>query len=464
MTHSKQFVYLKQRGAVLLISMIFIIVFSALAVSMATLSGTNVQIADNQRKADGARSCAESGLQVVRYWLNRVSIPGTTAQSQRFAQTATSLRNVMAASGNTNITTSYDGSRITIPPVTLNYARQQSFSAVITQIDADTLQLDITGAYGSLSRTIRTNYKFGTRSHSAFDFGVASKGPLSLAGNVDLEGANVSVEASVYIESNNSNLALSVIGSSTIAGDVSIVNPIANVLLQGGKAGIGGETGQAAIDHHVFLGAPPTDFPTPNPNYFRHYATNVINSTTNIPSGATFENARIVSGTNPTFTNQVTLKGVTFIETPNVVTFAGSATIIGIIVGDGDPEDDSGTNQIIFHGNVNSQPVTNLPNEERFADIKTETGTFVMAPGFSTSFGGNFHTLNGVIAASGIKFYGNAGGTVNGSIINYSDEAMTLTGNSDLYFNRSGTDHVPAGFIPEIVLQYAPSSYSEVVF
>jgi hypothetical protein len=430
---------------------------------MATLSSANLQIAENQRKADGARTSAESGLQIIRFWISRVSIPGTTATSQRFAQIASSLQNTLATSGITNVTASYDGSRITIPSVTLNSVKQQSFSAVITQIDPDTLQLDITGTYGPLTRTIRTNYNFGTRAQSVFDFGVASRGPVSLAGNIQLEGVNVSVEASAYIESNNSILALSIIGNSQIAGDVSIVNPIANVFLQGGQAGIGGETGQTAIKNHVFFGVPPTDFPTPNPNHFRHYTTNVIDSTTSIPSGATFENVRIVAGTNPTFSGHVTLKGVVFVEAPNVVTFAGTADVIGIVVGDGDPTDNSGTNQIAFQGNVYSQPVTNLPNEEKFAGLKDETGTFVMAPGFELSFGGNFHTLNGAIASNGVRFFGNAGGTVNGSILNYSDETMTMTGNSDLYFNRSGTDRVPAGFVPEIVLQYDPSSYSEIV-
>jgi hypothetical protein len=39
---------------------------------------------------------------------------------------------------------------------------------------------------------------------------------------------------------------------------------------------------------------------------------------------------------------------------------------------------------------------------------------------------------------------------------------MTLSGNSDLLFNRSGLDEVPAGFVPDIVLNYDRSSYSEV--
>ena len=86
-----------------------------------------------------------------------------------------------------------------------------------------------------------------------------------------------------------------------------------------------------------------------------------------------------------------------------------------------------------------------------------------MAPGFSASFGGNFDTLNGAIAANGIEFFGNAGGTIAGSVLNYSDTPMILSGNSDLFFNRSGITEIPAGFEPEIVLHYDPASYDEPV-
>ena len=157
------------------------------------------------------------------------------------------------------------------------------------------------------------------------------------------------------------------------------------------------------------------------------------------------------------------LKGIVYIETPNVVTFTGGADITGIIVGDGDIQDNSSVNQIIFRGNVDSHPITELPMEEQFNGLHDQTGTFVMAPGFHVSFGGSFSTLCGAISGNGVEFFGNAGGTINGSVINYSDEKMTLSGNSDLYFNRSGTTEVPAGFVPEIVLEYDPSSYSELL-
>ncbi|NLH15884.1 MAG: hypothetical protein GX455_04845 [Phycisphaerae bacterium] len=86
-----------------------------------------------------------------------------------------------------------------------------------------------------------------------------------------------------------------------------------------------------------------------------------------------------------------------------------------------------------------------------------------MAPGFSVSFGGNFGTLNGAIAGNGINFYGNAGGTIAGSVVNYSPTPMTLSGNSDLFFNRSGVNDIPTGFIAEIVMHFDPVSYSENV-
>jgi hypothetical protein len=329
-------------------------------------------------------------------------------------------------------------------------------------MDANTVRVDITGANASITRTIRVNYGFGTRTRTVFDFGLASKGPVLLSGNIGLEGVNRSIESDTYIESLNSPLALSITGNSQIGGDVSIVNPLASVNLQGGQAGIGGETGQPAIDNHVTLGVPPAEFPEPNPDHFEHFAANIVDSSTDTSADAVFENVRIVAQTNPVFSGHVTLKGVVFIETPNVVQFTGTADIVAIIVGDGDQTDNSGANEIRFLGTVDSLPVSELPCEEQFMAIRDEAGTFVIAPGFHLSFGGNFITLNGAIAGNGIEIFGNAGGRINGSIINYSDEGMRLTGNSDLYFNRPEAGNLPAGFVPQIILQYDPTSYSEV--
>ena len=102
---------------------------------------------------------------------------------------------------------------------------------------------------------------------------------------------------------------------------------------------------------------------------------------------------------------------------------------------------------------------------ESFGDLRNETGTFMMAPGFEVSMGGNFGTLNGCIAANGVNFYGTAGGTIGGSVLNYSDQPMVMEGNGDLFFNRTGETEIPVGFEPvlNIVIKYDPSDYDEVL-
>lgn len=452
-----------RKGSALVLSLIFLVMFSAMAVTMASMSGSNVQVAENHRKLGTTRGCAESGIEVLRYWMSKVEMSGTTLPSQRFSQLATVLQNELTAAGVTNVTPVLNGSTITIPSVTLQSSGNQSFTATFTKISDDNIRLDVTGHYGSLSRTIRTDYIFTTRAHNVFDYGVASKGPISLSGNIDLDGYNIDVESNAYIETDQL-LALSIIGNSQIAGHVEIANPLAYVYLQGGKAGIGGMTGEAATQPpYTTIGVEPTEFPEMYPAQFYGYATNVLSETADLAADATYDNLRIPAGRNPHFSGHATLRGVIYVQTPNVVTFSGGVTITGLIVTNGSSTDDSGTNQLNFTGNITCYPVSQLPQETQFQGLHTQTGTFMIAPGFRASFGGSFATLSGAIAANGIDFSGNAGGTINGSILNYANATMTLSGNSDLMFNRSGLTDVPAGFVPEIVMQYDPSAYSEVM-
>jgi hypothetical protein len=460
-----------QKGSALILSLMFVIMFFSLAVAVAGMSGANVQIAENHRKIDTARSCAESGLEVLRYWLNKIEISGTTPEELRFDVLYAKLADVLKAGGATNIKLCFTGSAIMIDNVSLDSSLGKTFSAVLTKVfeddeddpydddDVEGVQVDVTGHYKSFNRKIRTKYEFEDRADTVFDFGVASKGPVSLSGNVDLAGVNLMVESNAYIESENTQQALLIVGNSQIAGEVKIVNPYAYVYLQGGKAGIGGDTGADAMDH-VKIGVGACEFPEMNPGAYAGYATNTLTGDTT--ADASYENLRIPANRNPNFSGQVTLKGVIFIEAPNVVTFSGGVDITGIIVTNGDSTDNSGTNQLVFTGNVAGHPVTELPQTAQFAGLHDDTGTFIMAPGFHVGFGGSFSTLSGAIAANGIQMWGNAGGVINGSIINYSDAQMTLQGNTDLYFNRSGLSDVPAGFVPRLILEYDNSSYMEI--
>ncbi|MHC4724273.1 MAG: pilus assembly PilX family protein [Planctomycetota bacterium] len=426
----------RRRGAVLLLSMIFVMIFSALAVSFAAFSGANVQLATNQQKVSQALATAESGLEVTRYWLDGIYVPSIVAESQRFQYISDYFQGGLDYYGITNIVPTYSTEQIVIPAVTIDSTKNLTFEAIVDKISNDVLQLEVTGHYGNINRKIRVQYGFYQRGNPIFDYGIASKGPLALEGKVDLSGANVAVESSVYIEAIGEPTALTLEGACSIAGDVSIVDPDAAVIV-GDTSSIGGETGQAAIDNHVFRNAPPADFPVPNPGYFEQYIEDgndhVI--TGDVASNITIQNVRIPPNTNPTFSGNVTIRGVIYIEQPNTVTFTGDVDIIGMIVADGNYEAPLAENSITFEGSVFTQSIENLPATEEFSALKEEKGTFMMAPGFSVNMGGSFETINGTICANGINFYGQAGGIIEGSVINYSDTPMTLSGNSDLIFN-----------------------------
>ncbi|MHC4721552.1 MAG: pilus assembly PilX family protein, partial [Planctomycetota bacterium] len=79
-------------GAVLIIAVIFVALFSSLGLALLTMSSTNVQVANNHYKANRALESAQSGLEVTRYWLGRVAMPGSTSPADRFT-TMTGLVN-----------------------------------------------------------------------------------------------------------------------------------------------------------------------------------------------------------------------------------------------------------------------------------------------------------------------------------------------------------------------------------
>ncbi len=452
---------------VLIMAMIFLVVFSSLAVAMANFSNANLQVASNLMEANRASVCAESGLETIRYWMDKVAFSGTIDDDERLSYVASSLNEAFEDSGINSLQardlSEYGYNCIVIPYVVKDSSESEFFYGILNQPDTDTLRLYVVGFHDSISRVIQVDYAFGTRANTVFDYGVATKGPLSLQGNVLITGLNYAVESNAYIESLNNALALYIKGNSQIGGDVKIANPLGYVDLQGGQAGIGGDTGQDAIDYHVTTGVPVTEWPEPDTSYYEGYVTSTMDANTDTSADVTLQNIRIPAGLNPHFSGNATIMGVVFIETPNVVTFTGNVDVTGIIVGDGDWTDDSGSNQIYITGNVSSDPVSDLPADAEFDGIREDEGVFMMAPGFAVSMGGSFSILNGAIAANGVTFFGSAGGTVEGSIINYSDTLMDLSGNTDLYLNRSGLDEVPAGFVPQIIMQYVSSSYSEIL-
>jgi hypothetical protein len=449
-------VYPKRKGAILIISMIFVLIFSVLAVSMASMSGMNVQLASNQHKVGYALGSASSGLEVQRYWLSRVIFPSTISPANYLSTIIGFVQNDLAYNNISNITLNSDGS---ISPVTLDSNAGQTFSAQLFMdtLNPNILQVRTTGGNAPVTRKIQVGFDIGPYEHPIFHYGLATKGPLNYTGNPVTTGVSDNWEADIYIESSGSLAALTVGGNTNFDGDIQIGNAAATVDFQG-DVQIAGETGQDAIDNHVTIGADPVDFPTPDTARFQQYATgDLIDSSTDLSVNNTLVNCRIAAGTNPVFPKSVILQGILFIESPNVVTFTRNVALEGLIVAEGDLTN-QGMDRIDFLGNFASGP---YPEGIEFDPIRQEEGASIIAPGFAATFSGNFSTLEGVIAVSGAYFTGNCQATIQGTIINYSESPMVVAGNATMNFDRANSTKVPAGFDTHRVLYCNPSTYSE---
>ncbi|MBN2182680.1 MAG: pilus assembly PilX N-terminal domain-containing protein [Sedimentisphaerales bacterium] len=458
MSPSYNFIRFKRRGSVLVVAMIFIVVFSALAVALASMSGVNTQIASNQQKMDSARASAESGMEVQRYWLAPVMMPSSTPPSAYLSNIIAYVQNDLADNSITNIVLHYDGS---ISAVSLDTLSGQSFSGQLSiePNDLYTLNVYSSGGNGDISRTIRIGFDIEPYEHPIFNYGLATKGPLTYTGNPTISAVNEAWEADLYVESSGSSTAISTGGNSNFDGEIEIGNPSATVDFKGDVI-IAGEHNQTAIDNHVHVGVDPVEFPTPDTDRFLPYAIgDEINSSTDLGSYTNIlVNCSIAAGTNPVFPKSVIIQGVLFIESPNIVTFSQNVALEGIIVGDGDLTN-PGTDRIDVLGNFASGP---YPEGVEFDAIRDEDGSSVVAPGFAMSFQGNFSTLEGVVAVSGITFSGNVNAQIKGTIINYSDVPMVIEGNAVMNFDRVNSTKIPAGFDTHRVLTYNPSSYQEL--
>ena len=449
---------LNRRGAVLIISMIFVLIFSALAVSMATLSGTNVQLASNQHKVGSAIANTESGHEAMRYWLTRVEIPSSTPPSNYFGIIVDTLQTDLTDNSISNITVYNDGS---IPPVALDSVNGQGFEGeiIIDGNNPNILQVYTTGGGSEITRTIRVHYDIEPYEYPIFDFGMATKGPVHFLGNPTVTGINSNSEADIFIDSQNNPLAMLVTGNTNFDGDIIVGNTLGNVDFFGAVQ-IGGDTGQTAIDNHVTIGNETPEFPVPDTQHFLQYATgDVIKSSTDLSNSMTLTNASIKAGTDPNFLGNITIEGILYIKQPNIVIFNGNVDSRGMIVAEGDPNFAGANNSISFLGNFATNPV---PSGVQFDAIRQEEGSSILAPAFAVTFAGNFSALSGVMAVSGVTFTGNVNAVVEGTIVNYSENPTVIEGNARLNFDRSNNIKVPAGFDTHRILTYNPASYEEL--
>jgi Tfp pilus assembly protein PilX len=448
-----------RNGSALVTCTIILVVISALAVSLAALSGANLQMADKQQEANQAFASTESGLEVMRYWLSRVSVPSSTAPAQYFSTILAHAQSDLAANSISNFQVNDDGS---IAPVMLNSLTGQDFCG---QWSADAtnpaiFRVTASGSSGLAARTLAVQFHIVPYHFRIFNYGMATKGPLVLKYNPRFLSAMQSWEADIYVESANSLIAVNIGKNATLAGNLEIGNPMATVSC-GGTLNMGGTLSHVAEEDRP-------DFPVPDVRHFRQYATGpVIGPATDLSGASTaWPNAVITAGTNPTFPGNVTIQGILYVEAPNTVMFSRNTTLQGMIVAEGDVNS-PGANKISFGDPLDPATPSNFssgpyPAGAQFDALRSEVGSCILAPGFAVSFYKNFSAINGVIAASGLYFANNASATVKGTLINYSEQPTVVERNINLTFDRTAMVEIPAGFDLYRVLEYDATSYRMV--
>ncbi len=440
-------------GFISAIALLMLFIFVTLSLSIAATTDLELQKANNTKLILDAQLTTESGLEYSTHLLKSLEFSGGASISNVVDSLAAALSDELDGQALLQgELVAYDGNTISIPSISLGEGK--SFRIELAAASATELQLRVFGQsstpHGTVGRSISLNAELGA-SGNVDEYGVYSKGPVTIGQNFELWGANFPEEGSVL--STDPDLAIS-IPSGYIDGDVATSDPNASV-------DIG-----ATINGYILTGVEAVA-PVIDCSVFEPYATNIVDGTTDT-SGGTFTNTRIIAGTNPSF-GSVTILGVMYIEAPNYVYFNNNVSITGIIVSEdpgagADPDD----HYVYFKNNLTVNGLEELPDtsDSNFDQLRTMAGAAFILPGFTLEFKNNFSTVSGHIVAERMIFKNNMTGTIHGSLIVLGDSGLELKNNGNLTIDNSkyggGTT---AGVIPGGTalkkLSFVPETYYE---
>jgi len=204
MSFTKKQINRNRSGAALIVSMIFVLIFSALAVSMASLSGTNVQLSDNQHKVNLTFSAALSALECGKYIISNTPTVSTTENTVTTSQADATWNRLCAnvqAQDWVNNQATVTADEIVTP--TVNFGQPNtSFQIKFYRSDTHTIALEGVGyaadagtvtnldngaQYSGISRRAGINLNIKKQSE-VLEYAVASKSRIIITGDSTVEG------------------------------------------------------------------------------------------------------------------------------------------------------------------------------------------------------------------------------------------------------------------------------------
>ncbi len=191
----------RRRGIALIMSMIFVAIFSALAVAMAAMSGTNIEVASNQQQVNSALQAAQSGIECGKYYAATVTgLPSTTSNTVSSAEATaawssfcTYIQNQQPGGQTVPAATSFtdahgSGSQLTVPAINLDSADGSNFSVRFYKYNNDAnIYLESTGTDGQASRKVTVRMGI-TKAADVLKYAVATRSRMWITGDSTIHG------------------------------------------------------------------------------------------------------------------------------------------------------------------------------------------------------------------------------------------------------------------------------------
>jgi hypothetical protein len=187
------------RGAVLIISMVFVLLFATLAVSLCCMAGSNAQVAGNQRKVDTALYAAQSGLECAKRIIASIDLEMETytnivSDSEADTAWATFCSDVpaldsQAFSSQTSFTDTHgSGVQIITGPISFGPSNV-SFRLRFYRYNDDprTIKFEAIGNNNNITRKIGMELKI-TKDNLLTQYAIASRGRMWLTGDSTIHG------------------------------------------------------------------------------------------------------------------------------------------------------------------------------------------------------------------------------------------------------------------------------------
>ena len=464
-----------RKGITAMLAMLYLVIFSALAIGFYGAVTLASQVAANDERSTTARLATESGLQYVRYQLSQVKYPSNTEPGkiveevwkQLVAQTqgAPNLggRPIIMSAGTIYFPLSSASDDYYIP---LD-AKGGEFRAMITDLGSTDYNEDgrprrnvrkfkvkVVGRHhaSKICRAVEMEYIGDFKFLNIFDFGVGVRGPISIGGSGGVFGPN-SLEGSLLTTTTAAN-AISVSGNATVAGDLFMTNKNGGVSLSSGSS-VGGTKGPDKYDH-VHKGIDEPEFPVVDSSPFLPFATTVYT-----PGLTTYRNTIVPANTNPSFNGDTTIEGVMYVKYPNRLKFLAKAVIKGVIVVENGAKA-SPNNTIDFGGGIEAYGMDTLPDYSSFPEgMKKLRGSVLLAPGYAVTLRGTSGTIGGTMVADSFDLAGGSGGVVKGNMIGLGTTmGFNISGGGQV--QRTRGDDIPSGTIFTFTVKPLINTYLEV--